>query len=149
MKRPNAMPDGTTINLFIKGIKPVWEVEEHAQGGSWRLPIAKGYANQIWEDLILAFIGEQFDIANEITGVVLQVQENTDKIGVWMRHGSDPATVQRVKANIMRLLNLPNDVKMNFQLFHQVKESIDRKNSYEKPAPKESKNERTLEKFTQ
>lgn len=54
-----------------------------------------------------------------------------------------------MKANIIRLLNLPNDVKMNFQLFHQVKESIDRKNSYEKPAPKESKNERTLEKFTQ
>lgn len=58
MKRPNAMPDGTTLNMFIKGIKPEWEVKEHATGGSWRLPISKGFANQLWEDLILALIGE-------------------------------------------------------------------------------------------
>ena len=89
MKRPSEMPDGTTINLFIRGIKPVWEVKEHEQGGSWRLPISKGYANQLWEDLILALIGEQFECANEVTGIVLSTSSHGDKISIWMRHGFD------------------------------------------------------------
>ena len=29
LKRPNEMPEGTTINLFVRGIKPVWEDAEH------------------------------------------------------------------------------------------------------------------------
>ena len=37
LKRPSQMPEGTTINLFIKGIKPVWEVPEHKEGASFRL----------------------------------------------------------------------------------------------------------------
>ena len=89
MKRPSEMPDGTTINLFIQGIKPVWEVKEHEQGGSWRMPISKGYANQLWEDLILALIGEQFECANEVTGIVLSTSSHGDKISIWMRHGFD------------------------------------------------------------
>ena len=37
LKRPGDIPLGTTMNLFIQGIKPVWEVEEHKTGGSIRL----------------------------------------------------------------------------------------------------------------
>jgi len=37
LKRPSQMPEGTTINLFLKGIKPVWEVPEHKEGASFRL----------------------------------------------------------------------------------------------------------------
>ena len=114
MKRPSVMPEGTTINLFIKGIKPVWEVKEHEHGGSWRLPISKGYANQLWEDLILAFIGEQFELADEITGIVLSVGGTSDKISIWMRNGNQPQVVQKIQAEMIRVLNLPQDVKMNF-----------------------------------
>jgi len=58
IKRPNAMPIGTTINLFDSEIKPVWETPEHSTGGAWKFAITKGYSNQIWEDLVLGFIGE-------------------------------------------------------------------------------------------
>jgi hypothetical protein len=32
---------------------------------------SKGYSNKIWEDLVLAFVGEQFEPENEITGLLL------------------------------------------------------------------------------
>ena len=69
IKRPDKIPVGTTINVFQKGIKPVWETPEHAEGGCWNIRINKGYANQIWEDLLLGMIGDQFDCYNEVTGV--------------------------------------------------------------------------------
>ena len=58
LKRPSQMTSGTHINLFVKGIKPMWEVDEHKEGGVWNLRVNKGYANKLWEDLILGFIGE-------------------------------------------------------------------------------------------
>jgi translation initiation factor 4E len=36
----------------------MWEDEANKNGGRWTLRVAKGYANKLWEDLILAFIGE-------------------------------------------------------------------------------------------
>ena len=58
LKRPSEMPEGTTLNVFVKGVKPVWEVPEHKGGCAIRLHFSKGFANQIWEDLLLGLIGE-------------------------------------------------------------------------------------------
>ena len=110
------MPEGTTINLFVKGIKPVWEDPEHKEGASFRLQFSKGYANQIWEDLILAFIGEQFTLADEITGIVLSVGR-TDKLSIWYRHGFDNRVAPQIKADMIRLLGLPSDVKTSVSVF--------------------------------
>jgi len=55
------MPPGTIIHLFLEGVKPMWEDENHKEGGGWSLRISKGFANKVWEDLVLAFIGEQFE----------------------------------------------------------------------------------------
>lgn len=72
------MPEGTTLNVFVKGVKPVWEVPEHKGGCAIRLHFSKGFANQIWEDLLLGLIGEQFEPAYEVTGAVLSVSSNID-----------------------------------------------------------------------
>jgi len=117
VKRPDNMPSGTVINIFVEGIKPVWETQEHEQGGSWNIRMAKGYANQLWEDLLLGFIGEQFDCCNEVTGVVLSVTDKFDKISLWMRHGNETEIVNRVKQDMVRIMELPLDVRMEFSLF--------------------------------
>jgi translation initiation factor 4E len=75
LKRPSQLSAGTQLNLFIEGIKPMWEVPEHKTGGVWNLRVNKGYANKLWEDLILGLIGEQFSHANEVTGIVLSTTE--------------------------------------------------------------------------
>ena len=51
----------------------MWEDEANKQGGRWRLRVNKGFANKIWEDLILALIGEQFECENEISGIYLNI----------------------------------------------------------------------------
>ena len=62
----------------MDGIKPMWEDEANLHGGRWTLRVAKGYANKLWEDLILAFIGEQFTDENEICGIIVSVRNNGD-----------------------------------------------------------------------
>ena len=49
----------------------MWEDEANKSGGRWQISIAKGYGNIIWENLILAYIGEQFENENEINGIVI------------------------------------------------------------------------------
>jgi translation initiation factor 4E len=52
----------------------MWEDEANKNGGRWVIRINKGYANKIWEDLILAMIGEQFELENEINGIVMSIK---------------------------------------------------------------------------
>lgn len=56
----------------------MWEDEANKIGGRWRLKVDKGFANKIWEDLILALIGEQFECENEVTGIYLNIQPTFD-----------------------------------------------------------------------
>jgi translation initiation factor 4E len=74
LKRPDQLPQGTNMQLFVDGIKPMWEDEANKNGGRWTLRVSKGYANKLWEDLILAMIGEQFSLENEINGIVLSIR---------------------------------------------------------------------------
>lgn len=91
-------------------------MDEHREGASLRLQFSKGYANQIWEDLILAFIGEQFELENEITGIVLSIGR-IDKLSIWFRHGFDNRVAPQIKADMIRLLGLPTDVKTSVSIF--------------------------------
>jgi translation initiation factor 4E len=58
LKRPNVLEKETVLNLFVKGIKPMWEDPEHIVGGAWTFRAKRGHANQLWENLLLGFIGE-------------------------------------------------------------------------------------------
>lgn len=101
----------------MEGIKPIWETPEHSEGGCWNIRINKGYANRIWEDLLLAFIGEQFDCCNEVTGLVLSIGDRQDKISIWMRHGLDHDIKDRVKQDLIRLCELPLDIRLDYLTF--------------------------------
>jgi translation initiation factor 4E len=67
----------------------MWEDEGNKNGGRWVIRINKGYANKLWEDLILGMIGEQFDYENEINGIVISIRQNGDTISIWNRNGGD------------------------------------------------------------
>ena len=65
----------------------------------------------------MGFIGEQFTSPNEVTGLVLNVMHNNDRISVWMRHGTNHMRVKEVKKDLIRIMSLPHDVKLDFRLF--------------------------------
>jgi len=48
--------------------------ESNARGGKWVLRIRKGLASRCWENLILAMLGEQFMVGDEICGAVVSLR---------------------------------------------------------------------------
>mmetsp|Transcript_34785 Transcript_34785/g.33912 ORF Transcript_34785/g.33912 Transcript_34785/m.33912 type:complete len:96 (-) Transcript_34785:211-498(-) len=94
------MPFGTTLHIFIEGIKPAWEDENCKEGGRWIMRIPKSHSNLFWENLVLAMIGEQFRCADEIIGMVIVLKPNHDNISVWNRHGLDEEKVKIIREDI-------------------------------------------------
>ena len=44
--------------------RPVWEDAVNINGGKWIVRLKKGVADRIWEDIVMAIIGDQFDECN-------------------------------------------------------------------------------------
>ena len=57
MKRPSELKP-SDISIFRSDIKPLWEDEANAGGGTWIIRLKKPLASRVWECLILAMIGK-------------------------------------------------------------------------------------------
>lgn len=74
MCRPQDLNGHADIHLFKDGIRPLWEDDANKNGGKWIVRLKKGLANRCWENLILAILGEQFMVGEEICGAVISVR---------------------------------------------------------------------------
>lgn len=92
----------------------MWEDEANKNGGRWQIRVNKGFSNKLWEDLVLAMIGEQFEVENEVHGIVVSTRPNGDIISLWHKNSRDPAIVESLRVNMIELLNLPDDIKMDY-----------------------------------
>jgi len=52
----------------------------------------------------MAVIGEQFQDANEINGIVVSIKPNGDQIQIWTRNGKDQTKIERIKQDLINLL---------------------------------------------
>ena len=59
--------------------------------------IRKGMSSRCWENLVLAMLGEQFMVGDEITGAVITVRIANDLISVWNRSANDAAVTTRIR----------------------------------------------------
>lgn len=48
--------------------------DANKMGGKWIVRLKKGLASRCWENLILAMLGEQFMVGEEICGAVISVR---------------------------------------------------------------------------
>ncbi|KZT25254.1 eukaryotic translation initiation factor 4E [Neolentinus lepideus HHB14362 ss-1] len=122
---PSALLPTTDYLLFHAGIRrPVWEDPLNITGGKWIVRLKKGVADRLWEDLVLAVIGEQFDDYGrtgsgngaggnggeewpEICGCTISVRQNEDIVSLWNRHDGDAKVKERIRETLRRILNLP------------------------------------------
>ncbi len=74
MTRPHDIIGHADIHLFKDGIRPLWEDDANKNGGKWIVRLKKGLANRCWENLILAILGEQFMVGEEICGAVVSIR---------------------------------------------------------------------------
>ncbi|KAE9007253.1 hypothetical protein PR003_g16410 [Phytophthora rubi] len=113
--RPNDLPNTMDYHLFKTGIKPMWEDAANRRGGKWMVRLRKGIASRYWEDLVLAIVGEQFDVGNEICGAVISIRYNEDIISLWNRNADNNEACYRIRDTMRKVLNLPQFVALEYK----------------------------------
>uniref|UniRef100_A0A8C9JSL4 Eukaryotic translation initiation factor 4E family member 2 n=1 Tax=Panthera tigris altaica TaxID=74533 RepID=A0A8C9JSL4_PANTA len=89
--------------------------DANKNGGKWIIRLRKGLASRCWENLILAMLGEQFMVGEEICGAVVSVRFQEDIISIWNKTASDQATTARIRDTLRRVLNLPPNTIMEYK----------------------------------
>lgn len=102
--RPNDLPNTSDYHLFKDGIKPMWEDDANKSGGKWIVRLRKGMASRYWEDLILAVLGEQFEVGGEICGAVVSIRYQEDIISLWNRTATDSETKMKILETMKKVL---------------------------------------------
>jgi translation initiation factor 4E len=113
--RPNELPNTTDYHLFKEGIKPIWEDAANRRGGKWMVRVKKGLSSHFWEELLLAMVGEQFDVGNEICGAVMSIRFQEDIISVWNRNADNEHACVKVREVLRRVFRLPAWVHLEYK----------------------------------
>ena len=80
--------------------------------------LKKGLASLYWEDLVLAIIGEQFDVGSEICGAVVSIRGTEDIISVWNKSADNSEATGKIRDQMRRILKLPTFVPMEYKKHH-------------------------------
>ncbi|EIM86853.1 eukaryotic translation initiation factor 4E [Stereum hirsutum FP-91666 SS1] len=99
---PSALLPTTDYLLFHSGVRrPVWEDPLNLPGGKWIIRLRKGVADRLWEDLVLAIVGDQFADVNPTPGVGSGGPlGNTNGNGVSGHGKEDSGTSEEVQAPV-------------------------------------------------
>ncbi|EIW79147.1 translation initiation factor eIF4e [Coniophora puteana RWD-64-598 SS2] len=134
---PSALLPTTDYLLFHSGIRrPVWEDPLNIDGGKWIIRLKKGVADHIWEDLVLAIIGDQFEDCRtvtassettngdsrstpsewpEICGCTISVRQSEDIVTLWNRVDADVKVREKIRDTLRTVLNLPPSTIMEYK----------------------------------
>nr|CAB3241806.1 eukaryotic translation initiation factor 4E type 2-like [Phallusia mammillata] len=127
MIRVNEMAGHSDIHVFKGGIKPLWEDKANRLGGKWIVRLRKGLVARCWENLILAMLGEQFMVGDEVCGAVISIRFQEDIISIWNRTAGDEQVTSRIRDTLRRVLNLPPNTVMEYKTHN---ESLKDKSSF-------------------
>ncbi|XP_012943231.1 eukaryotic translation initiation factor 4E type 2 [Aplysia californica] len=112
--RAGDMTGHVDYHLFKEGVRPMWEDEANKHGGKWIIRLKKGLASRCWENLILAMLGEQFMVGEEICGAVISIRFQDDILSLWNR-SNDQTITSRIRDTLQRVLNLPPNTIMEYK----------------------------------
>ena len=82
----------------------MWEDSANTNGGKWVFTVALKEdlqrLDQVWENMLLAAIGEYLDDADEICGMVLGKRKTQTKVAVWTSNNKDIPAIGRIGQKI-------------------------------------------------
>ncbi|WWC67056.1 uncharacterized protein I206_100963 [Kwoniella pini CBS 10737] len=112
---PNELPPVTDILVFVSRIgRPgVWE--EMRDGGKFTIRLVHPITPLLFENLLLALIGDQFDESDNVVGCVLSVRQTEDILSVWVEEESDSVRSGALKEKILTLLSLPSTTSCEYR----------------------------------
>lgn len=112
--RPNDLSGLIEFHLFKEGIRPLWEDESNRNGGKWVLRLKKSISGRCWENLVLAILGEQFYLSEEINGAVISTRAAEDFISIWNR-SNNQRIINHIRDSLKRILNLPSNTVLTYK----------------------------------
>eukprot|EP00429_Kryptoperidinium_foliaceum_P038470 CAMPEP_0176170850 /NCGR_PEP_ID=MMETSP0120_2-20121206/87463_1 /TAXON_ID=160619 /ORGANISM="Kryptoperidinium foliaceum, Strain CCMP 1326" /LENGTH=374 /DNA_ID=CAMNT_0017508659 /DNA_START=3 /DNA_END=1125 /DNA_ORIENTATION=- len=105
--RPSELPRDHNCYMFRKHYKPMWE--EFPEGGCWIIRIkrkaSQNYVNHMWENLLLACIGEVFEMP-DVVGCVLSTRLKDDVLSVWNLSNRGTPARFRIGERLKEVLDL-------------------------------------------
>jgi len=117
--KPSKMENNSNYHLFKKGVKPMWEDPANAKGGKWVLVVKgpdKGVTDLLWENIVLALIGETLDVDGEVCGAVMSRRKQGDRIAVWNKDRDNEIAVLGMGRKLKALLGVdPSRVQGSYQ----------------------------------
>lgn len=129
MKKPSELPAGTNVYVFREDLTPMWET--FPDGGCWIIRFhkenaANGIIDRVWEELLIAVIGEQFRTP-ELVGVSLSARANATKvshiISLWNRDTRNkPQARFRIGERLKVLLHLAAESQIEYKMFSKARE---------------------------
>ncbi|CEP02063.1 mRNA cap-binding protein [Plasmodiophora brassicae] len=112
--RPSSMTINCDFHLFKDSVRPIWEDEANQKGGKWEIHLRKGVASRCFEDVILAVLGDQFRVGDEICGVVVSIKTHDDMISVWNRSADDKDVIMSIRDTLKQVLNVPSNAAFEY-----------------------------------
>lgn len=114
--RPSEFPRDHNVLLFRRGYKPMWE--EFPEGGCWIIRIKRkvsmSYVNRMWENLLLACIGEAFEMP-DVVGCVLSTRLKDDVLSVWNLSNRDTPARFRIGEKLKEVLDLDMNALIQYK----------------------------------
>jgi translation initiation factor 4E len=95
----------------------MWEDEDNKNGGRWHIWLPKGYSNRLWEDLLLAVVGDQFVFGENICGVEVRTKVRGDTISVWHKNADDEEERMQIKKDFLSAINAPEGINVEYENF--------------------------------
>jgi len=113
--RPSKFPANADFHLFKAGVEPKWEDPECANGGKWTATSSrKPNLDQMWLETLMALIGEQFDEAGEICGVVASVRQRQDKLSLWTKNAANEAAQMSIGRKWKEIIDVTDKISYSF-----------------------------------
>ncbi|KAL0742280.1 hypothetical protein Bca4012_083793 [Brassica carinata] len=110
---PSKLTANAEIHMFKGGVEPKWEDPECANGGKWTYVVTsnrKPALDKAWLETLMALVGEQFDEADEICGVVASVRPKQDKLSLWTRTKSNEAVLMGIGKKWKEILDVTDKI---------------------------------------
>ncbi|KAJ7954664.1 putative Eukaryotic translation initiation factor 4e [Quillaja saponaria] len=113
--KPSKLPGNADFHLFKAGVEPKWEDPECANGGKWTVTSnRKPDLDTMWLETLMALMGEQFDEADEICGVVASVRQRQDKISLWTKTASNEALQMSIGRKWKEIIDITDKITYTF-----------------------------------
>jgi len=104
LKKPSEMSRDNDIFFFRENEVPMWE--DSPNGGIWIVKIKKeDNIDLMWETLLFALIGEQFEEPN-VLGLALSLRTKERLFEIWLKDGREEKVRTNVSNKIRHFLNL-------------------------------------------